>query len=65
MDKLKNMIEVKKIIALLFSVVFSILSLKKIVSAEQFIVVFSTVIGYYFGQSSARGAIQENKQIGK
>ena len=61
MNKLLSLIEVKKIIALIFSITFAILSLKGIVSAEQFIVVFSTVIGYYFGQSSARQAIQENK----
>ena len=61
MSKLTALIEVKKIIALIFSITFAVLSLKGIVSAEQFIVVFSTVIGYYFGQSSARQAIQENK----
>jgi len=61
MNKLVALIEVKKIIAIIFSITFSVLSLKGIVSAEQFIVVFSTVIGYYFGQSSARQAIQENK----
>ena len=61
MNKLIALIEVKKIIAIIFSITFSVLSFKGIVSAEQFIVVFSTVIGYYFGQSSARQAIQENK----
>jgi len=61
MNKLLALIEVKKIIAIIFSITFAVLSLKGIVSAEQFIVVFSTVIGYYFGQSSARQAIQENK----
>lgn len=61
MDKIKQLIEVKKIIALLLACVFAVLSLKGIVSAEQFIVVFSTIIGYYFGQSSARSAIAENK----
>lgn len=61
MNKIKNLIEVKKIIALLLAAVFGYLAIVDKVSAEQFIVVFSTVIGYYFGQSSARSAIQENK----
>lgn len=61
MNKLKNLIEVKKLIALLLALVFSYLAIMDKVSAEQFIVVFSTIIGYYFGQSSARQAITENK----
>jgi hypothetical protein len=61
MNKLKNLIEVKKIIALLLAVVFGYLAIVNRVSAEQFIVVFSTIIGYYFGQSSVRSTIQENK----
>ncbi|GCD10610.1 hypothetical protein [Clostridium tagluense] len=62
MEILKNLLQVKKIMALLFSIVFSILSLKGMISAEQFIVVFSCVTGYYFGQSSARQAISENNK---
>ena len=61
MEKLKSLIEVKKLIALLFAIVFAVLSLKGNVSAEQFIVVFATIIGYYYGQSSVRSTIQENK----
>jgi len=61
MDKLKALIEIKKIIAITLTIVFAILSLKGTVSAEQFIVVFATISGYYFGQSSTRQAIQENK----
>lgn len=63
MDKILNLIEVKKLIALMFAIVFATLALRGIVSAEQFIVVFSTVIGYYFGQSSVRNAISESKTV--
>jgi len=61
MNKLRALIEVKKIIALVFAIIFAVLALKGTVSAEQFIVVFSTITGYYFGQSSVRGAIAESK----
>ena len=61
MDKLKSLIEVKKIIALVLTGVFAYLSIIKVVTATEFIVVFSTIVGYYFGQSSTRSAIQENK----
>ena len=60
MKKLLDLIEVKKLIAILLAVVFAVLSLRGVVSPEQFIVVFATIIGYYFGQSSIRQAINEN-----
>ncbi|GCD11772.1 hypothetical protein [Clostridium tagluense] len=61
MNKLKDLLEVKKLIAILFAVVFSILSLRGKVTSEQFIIVFTTILSFYYGQSSARGAIKENK----
>jgi len=61
MKQLAQLLQIKKLIAIILTIVFAVLSLKGKVSAEQFIVVFSSVIGYYFGQSSARQAIQENK----
>ena len=61
MKKLLALLEVKKLIAILFSITFMILALKGRISAEQFIVVFSMVVSFYFGQSAARASIQENK----
>jgi hypothetical protein len=61
MDKLKSLIEVKKIIAIMFSVVFCYLAVIGRVSAEQFITVFTVVIAFYFSQSAIRQAIQESK----
>jgi len=43
-------------------VVFAILSIKGVIAAEQFITVFSMVIAFYFGQSSARQAAKEVKK---
>lgn len=51
LDKLIKLIEVKKIIALLLTTVFCILSIKGIVDKEQFIVIFTMIITYYFTQS--------------
>jgi hypothetical protein len=59
MEKLKALIEVKKIIALILTIVFCVLSLKGLVTAEQFITIFSVIIAFYFGQSSARAAAKE------
>lgn len=62
MGVLKNMLQIKKIIALLLTIVFSILSLKGSISSTEFLTIFSMVIAFYFGQSAARQAIKESKE---
>jgi hypothetical protein len=44
---------VKKIIAILCTLVFLFLSVTNKISSEQFMTVFSLIIGTYFGQSVA------------
>jgi len=61
MNKLIALLEVKKIIALLFSGVFCFLAITGKVTAEQFITVFTVVIAFYFSQSSIRQAVAESK----
>lgn len=59
MKELKGLLQVKKIIALLLTVVFCGLSFKGNVSSQEFLTVFSLVIAFYFGQSTARQAKNE------
>lgn len=59
MKELKNLLQIKKIIALLLTIVFCILSFKGNVSSQDFLTVFSLVIAFYFGQSTARQAKNE------
>lgn len=56
MKEIKGLLQVKKIIALLLTMVFCILSIKQKVSSQEFLTVFSLVIAFYFGQSTARQA---------
>lgn len=56
-----NLMQIKKIIALILTFVFAYLSIKGTVTTEQFITVFSMVVSFYFGQSSVRQTIAENK----
>jgi len=58
---LNNLLQIKKIIALLLTIVFAVLSLRGLISSSEFLTIFSMVIAFYFGQSSARQAIKENK----
>lgn len=61
MELLKGLLQIKKIIALLLTIVFAILSLRGLISSSEFLTIFSMIIAFYFGQSSARQAIKENK----
>lgn len=61
MDKLKSLIEVKKLIALLLTIVFCYLAITGKVEPKDYLTVFLMIIAFYFGQSSTRQAINENK----
>lgn len=62
MKELKNMLQIKKLIALLTTLVFCYLAIKSNISSTEFLSVFTLIIGFYFGQSSARQAISESKE---
>lgn len=59
--KLSNLINVKTIVTLLLTIVFCILALKNIVSGEQFIVIFTTVIAFYFGTQHEKSNTDKNE----
>lgn len=58
--KLTNLIEVKKLIALVVVFVFCGLAMVDKVDAVVFTNVVTLVVGYYFGQSTTRQIINEN-----
>lgn len=60
MKELKKILQVKKIIALLTTLVFCYLSIKGSISDVQFLSVFTLIVGFYFGQSTAQ-QVQKNK----
>lgn len=47
--KLSKLIDVKSIVTLCLTVVFALLALRRDISAEQFLTVFTVVISFYFG----------------
>ena len=57
--KLVNLIEVKKIIALIVVVVFCSLAIVEKVDTTVFTNVVTLIVGYYFGQSSTRQVIRD------
>ena len=60
--KLTNLIEVKKVIALLVVIVFCILALCNKIEPSFYTNVVTLVVGYYFGQSTTRQVINENNK---
>lgn len=60
--KITNLIEVKKIIALMVITVFCILSAKEVVSTEQFTTVAIMIVSFYFGQSTVKSTVKQTKE---
>ena len=52
--KLSKLIDVKSIVTILLTAVFCVLALRRTITAEQFITVFTVVISFYFGTQSAK-----------
>ena len=47
--RIGNLLTVKSIVTIMLAIVFSILALNGVVSSEQYMTIFSVVIGFYFG----------------
>lgn len=58
--KLCRLIDVKSIVTLMLSAVFVIMSCKEIITAEQFIAIYTVIIGFYFGTQFQKG-VQERE----
>lgn len=48
-NKLLKLVNVKSIVTIVLTAVFAVLSLKGAISGEQFLMIFTTVIAFYFG----------------
>jgi hypothetical protein len=49
LKNIAKLIDVKSIVTLVLTAIFSVLSLKGVISPDQFQTVFTTVIAFYFG----------------
>ena len=48
-ERFSNLINVKTIVTIMLTIVFSILSIRETISGEQFLIIFTTIIAFYFG----------------
>ena len=53
-EKIAKLIDVKSIVTLVMTVVFSTLALKGVIRGEQFLTIFTVIIGFYFGTQSKK-----------
>jgi hypothetical protein len=57
--RLANLLTVKSIVTMILTLVFAYLSLIRLVSADQFLTVFTVVIGFYFGTQAEKNVKTE------
>lgn len=51
---MKNLLTVKSLVTLALTVVFAVLSIWGRISGEQFLTIFTVIIGFYFGTQKAK-----------
>ena len=55
-EKLAKLIDVKSIVTLVLSVVFSYLAISKVISGTEFLSVFVMIVSFYFGTQTTKAA---------
>lgn len=53
-EKLSKLINVKSLVTLILTIVFSFLAIKGTINAEQFISIFTVIIAFYFGTQTSK-----------
>ncbi len=53
-DKLAKLINVKSIVTIILTGIFSFLSVRGDITGEQFLMIFTTIIAFYFGTQSEK-----------
>lgn len=56
--KLAKLVDVKSIVTLALTIVFCVMALTKVVSGQEFLTIFTTVIAFYFGTQVEKKAAQ-------
>lgn len=54
LQRITKLIDVKSIMTLTLTIVFSVLVLRGKVTNEQFMTIFTMIVGFYFGVQSAK-----------
>ena len=60
---INRLVTVKSIVTIALTAVFCILAVKGIISGEQFIMIFTTIIAFYFGTQSEKKNATSTKEV--
>lgn len=58
-NRLTKLIDVKSIVTIALTAVFSVLSIRRDLTAEQVLTVYTMIISFYFGTQHAKGGDKE------
>jgi len=53
-ERLASLLSVKSLVTVILTLVFAYLSITKIITGEQFIVIFTVVVSFYFGTQAVK-----------
>lgn len=53
-EKLAKLINVKSVVTIVLTIIFAVLSLRGDITGEQFLVIFTTIIAFYFGTQTEK-----------
>ena len=53
-EKLAKLIDVKSIMTLVLTIVFCVLALKGVISGQEFLTIFTVIVGFYFGTQAQK-----------
>lgn len=51
---INNLFKVKSIVTIILTIVFAVLALKRVITGEQFMMIFTVVVGFYFGTQAQK-----------
>lgn len=58
-ERINKLLTVKSIVTIALTAIFAVLAVRRDVSAEQFLTIFTVVIGFYFGTQHERAGKKE------
>ena len=61
LKRLANLLSVKSLISMLLTIVFCIITMRGLVSAELFMTIFATVIAFYFGTQTTKDNLSKDE----
>ena len=60
-NKIAKLIDVKSIVTLILTAVFSYLAIKGKISGSEFLTIFTVIIGFYFGTQATKNNKNDNE----